>query len=85
MRCYFRSAAVKVVALLTLPAAGSQHFLAAGSGGFVPRCWVRVIVNISAVSTSGSIALLSLEIAVLSSSSEFFNMFGTFSPAAIRH
>ena len=43
-RCYFRSTAVKVIELLTLPAAGkswSQRFPAAGSGGIVPRCWVE--------------------------------------------
>jgi len=37
VRCYFRSAAVKVMALLTLSATGTS-FREAGNGGFVPRC-----------------------------------------------
>ena len=40
VRSYFCSAAIKVMALLTLPATGTS-FCAAGSGGFVPRCWVE--------------------------------------------
>jgi hypothetical protein len=39
VRCYFRSAAVTVVALLAA-SRGDQRFLAAGSDGFEPRCWV---------------------------------------------
>jgi len=53
--CYFPSAAVKVVALLPLPAAGTQQFPTAGSGGFVPPRWVTPIVNICPVPTSESI------------------------------
>ena len=46
---YIRSAAFKVIALQTLPAARP-----AGSSCFMPRCFVRAIVN-SVVSTSGCI------------------------------
>ena len=34
----------------------NQHFLSAGSGCFVPRCWVRHIVYSGAVNASGSIS-----------------------------
>ena len=39
MRCYFRSAAVTDVALLAASRV-DQRFLAVGSDGFVPRCWM---------------------------------------------
>ena len=39
-RCYFRSAAVKVNVAANAASRADQRFPAAGSCGFVPRCWV---------------------------------------------
>lgn len=51
VRCYFRSAAVKVMALVALPATGASGFPASSSDGFVPRCWMSGFVYFCALST----------------------------------
>jgi hypothetical protein len=73
VRCYYLSAAVKVIALIA--SGRDQGFTATVSRSYVPRCWVRGFVKSCDVSTSESNTHYSdREVSVSLSSSEFLKI-----------